>query len=95
QNTLGRRIIDKEEVVKIFGEEYQLKAEVIVLNSFSAHADANELIDYVNQFDKEMLKHIFLVHGEEDQQEIFKKNILNNGFQKVTIPSKGDVFVLD
>ena len=95
QNTLGRRIIDKEEVVKIFGEEYQLKAEVIVLNSFSAHADANELIDYVNQFDKEMLKHIFLVHGEEDQQEIFKKNILDNEFQKVTIPSKGDVFVLD
>lgn len=95
QHTLGRRIIDKEEIVKIFGQEHELKAEVIVLNSFSAHADADELIDYVNQFDKKMLKHIFLVHGELDQQEIFKKRILENGFPRVTIPARGDVFVLD
>jgi len=95
QHTLGRRIIDKSEFVKIFGEEYNLNAEVIVLNSFSAHADADELIDYVNQFDKQMLKHIFLVHGEFDQQAIFKKRILGNGFARVTIPEKGDVFVLE
>ncbi len=95
QHTLGRRIIEKEEMVKIFGEEFSLKAEVIVLNSFSAHADANELIDYVNQFDKKMLKNIFLTHGDFDQQEIFKNTILENGFSKVTIPDKGDVFVLD
>ncbi len=95
QHTLGRRIIDKEEVVKIFGQEYNLAAEVIVLNSFSAHADANELMDYVNQFDKKMLKEIFLVHGEYDQQKIFKERILKNGFQAVSIPEKGDVFVLD
>ncbi len=95
QHTLGRRLIDKEEIVKIFGQEIERNAEVIVLNSFSAHADADELIDYVNQFDKEQLKNIFLVHGELDQQEIFKKRILENGFKKVTIPEKGDVFILD
>jgi metallo-beta-lactamase family protein len=95
QHTLGRRIIEKEEIVKIFGQEYELKAEVIVLNSFSAHADADELMDYVNQFDKKMLKHIFLVHGELDQQEIFQKRILENEFEKVSIPEKGEVFVLD
>ncbi len=95
QDTLGRRIMDKSEFVKIFGEEFKLKAEVIVLNSFSAHADANELIDYVNQFDKSKLKEIFLVHGDFDQQEIFKNRILENGFAKVYIPKKGDVFVLD
>jgi len=95
QHTLGRRIIEKEEIVKIFGQEINLNAEVIVLNSFSAHADADELMDYVNQFDKEMLKHIFLVHGDYDQQEIFKKRILENNFERVTIPEKGDVFVLD
>ncbi|MFZ1292551.1 MAG: MBL fold metallo-hydrolase [Melioribacteraceae bacterium] len=95
QDTLGRRIMDKDEFVKIFGNEYKLKAEVIVLNSFSAHADENELIAYVNQFDKNMMKNIFLVHGEFDQQEIFKNRILENGFGKVTIPEKGDVFILD
>ena len=87
--------MDKDEFVKIFGNEYKLKAEVIVLNSFSAHADENELIAYVNQFDKNMMKNIFLVHGEFDQQEIFKNRILENGFGKVTIPEKGDVFILD
>ncbi len=95
QHTLGRRIIEKEEIVKIFGQEYDLKAEVIVLNSFSAHADADELIDYVNQFDKKMLKEIFLVHGDYDQQEIFKKRLNENGFAEVHIPEKGDVFVLE
>lgn len=95
QNTLGRRLIDKDPFVKIFGEEYEVKAEVIVLNSFSAHADSTELIDYVNQFDKDKMKNIFLVHGELDQQEIFKKNLAKIGFNNVTIPEKGDVFVLD
>ena len=95
QHTLARRIIEKDEVVKIFGQEVNLKAEVIVLNSFSAHADADELIDYVNQFDKIKLKEVFLVHGELDQQEIFKKRLLENGIKEVTIPEKGDVFVLE
>jgi len=95
QHTLARRIIEKDEIVKIFGDEVNLKAEVIVLNSFSAHADADELIDYVNQFDKNKLKEIFLVHGELDQQEIFKKRLLENGIKEVTIPEKGDVFVLE
>lgn len=94
-HTLGRRIIEKEEIVKIFGQEFELKAEVIVLNSFSAHADANELIDYVNQFDKKMMKQIFLVHGDFDQQEKFKNRLIENGFAKIEIPQKGDVFVLD
>ena len=95
QHTLARRIIEKEEIVKIFGQEVNLNAEVIVLNSFSAHADADELIDYVNQFDKNKLKEVFLVHGELDQQEIFKKRLLENGIKEVSIPEKSDVFVLE
>lgn len=95
KHTLGRRIIEKEEIVKIFGQEYKLNAEVIVFNSFSAHADADELLNYVNQFDKKMLKEIFLVHGDIDQQEIFKERLNKNGFNEVHIPAKGDVFVIE
>lgn len=95
QHTLGRRITEREEIVKIFGQELELNAEVIVFNSFSAHADSDELMDYVGKFDREMLKHIFLVHGDYDQQDIFRKNLLENGFQKVSIPEKGEVFVLE
>ncbi len=92
QNTLGRRIMEKSPYVKIFGEEYQLRAEVIVLDSFSAHADSDELIDYVNQFDKSRMQNIFLVHGDYDQQEIFETRLYENGFKNVTIPERGDVF---
>ena len=92
QNTLGRKIMDGEERVKIFGEEYELKAEVVVLNSFSAHADYKEMLNYFNQFDKERIQKFFLVHGDPEQQEPFKNRLLANGFKNVIIPSKGDVF---
>lgn len=94
EHTLGRHLIEKMEVVKIFGEEFKVKAEVIVLNSLSAHADSNELIGYCADFNQERLKMIFLVHGDEDQQEKFKTRLGNIGFKNITIPSKGDIFAI-
>lgn len=91
-NTLGRKIIDKEKIVNIFGEEYDLNAEVIVMDSLSAHADKNELLDYSSKFDKSRMKNIFLVHGEIDQQEIFKVSLEANGYKHVVIPKPGDTF---
>jgi metallo-beta-lactamase family protein len=92
QHTLGRRITEKEEIVKIFGDEYNLNAEVIVMDSFSAHADADELLEYVNHFDKSRMQNIFLVHGEEDQQNIFSNELQKAGFRNVAIPKRGDEF---
>ncbi|MCU7491860.1 MAG: MBL fold metallo-hydrolase [Bacteroidota bacterium] len=92
ENTLGRKIVEHEPVVKIFGEEYQLKAEVVVMNSLSAHADSNELLSYFNQFDKDRVQNLFLVHGDFDQQEKFCSRLRSIGYNKITIPEKGDVF---
>ncbi len=92
--TLGRKLIEGAKLVKIFGMERQVNAEVIVMNSFSAHADSNELIEYVDQFDKGRMQNIFLVHGDYDQQLIYKQRLNSIGFENVTIPSRGDVFVL-
>lgn len=92
EHTLGRKIINGEKIVKIFGDQYSLNAEVIVLDSFSAHADSDELVDYCSSIDKKKLKNIFLVHGEIDQQEAYKKNLESIGMKKVTIPQRGDVF---
>jgi metallo-beta-lactamase family protein len=93
QHTLGRKIIDKEKTVKIFGDSYNLNAEVIVLDSFSAHADAVELVDYLKNTDKQKLQKVFLVHGEYDQQEEYKKNLENIGIKNVVIPERGDVYI--
>ncbi len=92
EHTLGRKLVNNENPINIFGDEYKLNAEVIVLNSFSGHADANELFNYCNFMDKDRIQKLFLVHGEFEQQEIFKKRLSGNGFKNVIIPEKGDSF---
>jgi metallo-beta-lactamase family protein len=67
KDTLGRRIVDRQRYIRIFGVEYELNAEVAVINAFSGHADKNELVDFINGCLP--LKRIFLVHGDEEQSQ--------------------------
>jgi metallo-beta-lactamase family protein len=93
ENTLGRKIVEKYPVVKIFGEEYKLESEVVVLNSFSAHADKNELLQYVEQARKS-LRGVFLVHGEEKESQALKESLESVGIQNVRIPDRGEEITL-
>lgn len=68
EGTLGRRIVDGAKEIKIFGELYPLNAEVAQLDTFSAHADENDVIEYVANLDPKP-KQIFLVHGEQTARE--------------------------
>lgn len=89
-NTLGRKILERTPIIKIFGEPYHLRAKVVVMDAFSAHADRSDLLDYVAHI--RGLKKIFLVHGEEEQGLIFK-NILNEeGYKDVSVPGLGEKF---
>jgi len=90
--TLGRKIADGQKIVKIFGEEYNVKAKVTVLDSLSAHADQKELIEYFQNFEKQKLNKIFLIHGEEIELQTFAYLLNQNGFKKIIIPERGDVF---
>lgn len=94
EHTLGRRLAEQAEEVKIYGNIYKRNAEVIVHNSFSAHADNNELLKYLDQFDKKHPpkadKKIFLVHGELDRSTALKKELENVGVYDVKIPSQGE-----
>jgi metallo-beta-lactamase family protein len=94
QNTLGRKIVDGEKVVNIFGEPHEVRAEVKVLGSFSAHADRNELLHHIDKFDRPQMKNIFLVHGEYDAQVSLADGIRGAGFKQTEIPKSGDVFTL-
>jgi metallo-beta-lactamase family protein len=85
QHTLGRRIKEQREKVRIFGETYKLKAEVVALNAFSAHADYNEILDYISNLDSGKLKEIFLVHGEPDAQENLKRLLDEKGYQTTIV----------
>ncbi|MBI5404247.1 MAG: MBL fold metallo-hydrolase [Ignavibacteriae bacterium] len=94
ENTLGRRIVEAKDTpgtkVKIFGEEHKVKAKIRVLNAFSGHADQNELIAYLNKFDKNILKKLFLVHGELEGQKILEGELRKSGFKNIFIPKRGE-----
>jgi metallo-beta-lactamase family protein len=94
ENTLGKRLVDLVDEVKILGSIYKRNAEVIVHNSFSAHADGNELLKYTVQFDVHRLEKIFLVHGEYDRQLDFQKGLQQNGFHDIEIPVRGQTFTI-
>lgn len=80
RHTLGRRIKEQHEQVKIFGQKYNLRAEVVNMNTFSAHADYNELLEFVSRLDRNKLKTIFLVHGEPEAQTHLKTQLENKGY---------------
>ncbi len=95
ENTLGKKLVMKEPMVNIFGEPHELKAEVVVLNSFSGHADRNELLDYACKLDKKRLRQTFLVHGDVDQSEKLASGLTEVGFSRVSVPARGDTVQLD
>lgn len=91
-NTLGRKLVEGREVVNIFGDPYRVKAQVHVLDAFSAHADRSDLIDFIH--DIKGLKKIFLVHGEDKQTNAFKKILKEEGYPEALIPSPGETYEL-
>jgi len=92
QDTLGKRIVDKAPFVRIFGVEYELNAEVVVINAFSAHADKNDLCDFVDKCLP--LKGIFLVHGDSDQAQSLFELLIAKGLN-VRIPSRDEEALLN
>ncbi|MGP1608727.1 MAG: MBL fold metallo-hydrolase RNA specificity domain-containing protein [Clostridium sp.] len=91
QNTLGRRIVEGEKRVKIFGEEVIINAEVEFIDGYSGHADQEMLLNFIKSFETKPKK-IFLVHGEPGAQEVFKSKIEEMFGIEVIIPSRGDEY---
>lgn len=94
EHTLGRKLVEKWEEVTIFGEVYKRKAEVVVLNSFSAHADGHELVKYITQYDRRRLHQIYLVHGEYDRQQKLLAELQQRDYRGIEIPVRGQKFQL-
>jgi metallo-beta-lactamase family protein len=86
--TLGYKILRGDKVVSIFGQTHYVKAEIRSIDSYSAHADYEELIKFLSCQDKEKIKKIILVHGESKTQENFAKTLNERGYENVYIPSK-------
>lgn len=93
-STLGGQLRDGAENVKIFGIDHKVKAKVVVMDSYSAHGDYKEMIEYLSCQQAHLIKHLFLVHGRSEVQEKFKEHLDQAGFHHISIPKKGDVVEL-
>lgn len=95
QHTLGRRLVEKRDRVKIFGVERDRRAEVVVLNGFSAHADQNDLLEYAAEVRRRGdLRQVALVHGEPRPQKILRELLRDRDHEEVVIPEAGERLVV-
>ena len=92
--TLGRRILEKPETVRIFGEEYPVKARIERISGFSAHADQNELHRWISSL-KTPPRKVFVTHGEESQATAFQKFLTDKTGWKCVVPEYEQEVVLD
>jgi metallo-beta-lactamase family protein len=91
QGTLGRRLVDGEKQVRIFGEDITVNAEVEYIEGFSGHADQAGLLNWIDKIKKKPMN-IFVVHGEEEAQNTFAEIIRGKYGINVIVPNRGDIF---
>jgi metallo-beta-lactamase family protein len=89
KHTLGRRLAERQPEVKIFGVARPLEAEVVIMDAFSAHADRDDLLDFVDRC-RDRLHRTFLIHGEEEQTAAFGRRLAERGVPGIHIPALGE-----
>ena len=92
--TLGRKLVDGEKKVKIFGEEIAVNARIEYIEGYSGHADQEWLMNFVYSFITKP-KHIFLVHGEPEGQKVLKSKLEESTDIPITIPDFGESYELE
>jgi metallo-beta-lactamase family protein len=90
--SLGGRLKSGVKEVRIFGDIYQVKANIETLEYYSSHADYKEIMMYLKCIDAAKVKHTFLVHGETTELVEMKSKLKSDGYQHVHIPVHGESF---
>lgn len=85
-STLGGRLQQGAEKVHIFGEELEVKAEIMMMNEYSAHADYEDIVRFLHCQDKDQIEKIYLVHGEESSMKKLKADLEELGYRNIEIP---------
>jgi metallo-beta-lactamase family protein len=93
-HSLGGQLMNGVKEVRIFGEEYNVNAEVGIMRSMSAHGDYNDLLHFLDCQKTEAVKKVFIVHGEYNVQQDFQKKLQAKGFADVNIPALHQEFEL-
>jgi metallo-beta-lactamase family protein len=94
EHTLGRRIEERRETIRIFGEMHPLRAEVLVMHGFSGHADGPELRRHLAPVARGC-RHAMLVHGEPGEAAALREVMRVDGFENVSVPVGRERLALD
>ena len=94
EGSLGRRLIDGVKRVKVMGEEIAVKANIQMLEGFSAHADMNQILDWLAPIQEPNPARVFVVHGEPSASESLAEQIEKRFKLKTYIPFFGDSIVM-
>ncbi len=94
-NSLGARLMRGDKEVKIFREEYIVKASIASIRSMSAHGDYDDLCQFLACQQNHLVKELFIVHGEYPVQQTFKRRLEKKGFKSVQIPARHQRFKLE
>ena len=92
--TLGAKIMRGDQEVSIFGVKYKVRAQLESLQSYSGHADYNELMRYLNTQNPELVKKVFIIHGEDDARTAFADQLAETGFGYIAIPKFKEEFLV-
>jgi metallo-beta-lactamase family protein len=92
--TLGARIRRGDKEVSIYGVKHQVRADVKILESYSAHGDYMEMIQTLKCQDPAQIRKVFIVHGEYETQKIYAEKLKAEGFKNIEIPEKALVYEL-
>jgi metallo-beta-lactamase family protein len=94
EHTLGRRIVDRAPMIRVFGDEVALRARVEVLQGYSAHGDRHELQGWLDSVrdggrsaGRAQVPDVYLVHGEPDAQDAFAEQLRAGGYASVQAPT--------
>ncbi len=95
EHTLGRKLVERADEVRIFGQLYPVRAEIATLNAFSGHADYGEISTWVSSMDLKKLRKIFLVHGESASLANLRAALLDVGVAEVEVAEYGRRYALN
>jgi metallo-beta-lactamase family protein len=94
ENTLGRKILDGNEIVKIFGDEYEVRAQIKRIGGYSGHGDHNDLVGFAHNMLSKPAR-TFVVHAESEAAEKLQNGLRGIGLKDVAIPDRGDKIVFE
>ena len=94
ENTLGRKIVEGVSPVNIFGEPFTVRAQVVKIDGYSAHADQSELLAWTQTINTASLQRTFVVHGELRAATVMADKLRACGMAQVEVPRLGESFDL-